>query len=75
MSNFLILLLVQAPDFSKACIAKQLLQRWRETLDSQCIAFPISSLAKVRLSSYFTAGLGETFHLPPHVEQALQATP
>lgn len=73
VSNFLVLLLIQAPDFNKASMAKQLLHRWRETLDSQCTVFPITSLAKVRLSSYYSVGLGETFQLPPHVEDALRS--
>lgn len=73
VSNFLVLLLIQAPDFNKASMAKLLLHRWRETLDSQCTVFPITSLAKVRLSSYYSVGLGETFQLPPHVEDALRS--
>lgn len=75
ISNFLILLLVQAPDYPKACIAKQIVKRWREILDSHRSSFPISSLAQVRLASYYSIGLEETFHLPPHVQQAIQESP
>lgn len=68
------LLLVQAPDFSKAVKAKQLLARWRQTLEHQSRVFPMSSLARVRLVAYYAVGLDETFHLPPHVQQALKET-
>ena len=66
------LLLVQAPDFAKAVRAKRLLSEWRQVLDFQNQAFPNLLLAKVRLGSYYYVGLGETFYLPPHVQQALQ---
>ena len=69
------LLLVQAPDFDKALRARRLLSKWRQILDFQNHAFPSLLLAKVRLSSYYYVGLGETFYLPPHVQQALQDEP
>ncbi|CAH0056140.1 unnamed protein product [Clonostachys solani] len=72
MSNFLMLLLVQAPDFGKAVEANRLLMKLKQVLDHQHRAFPLFLLAKARLGSYFYVGLDETFYLPPHVQQALQ---
>lgn len=72
MSNFLMLLLVQAPDFGKAVEANRLLMKWKQVLDHHHRAFPPFLLAKARLGSYYYVGLDEAFYLPPHVHQALQ---
>ncbi|KAJ3539112.1 hypothetical protein NM208_g5620 [Fusarium decemcellulare] len=72
ISNFLTLLLVQAPDFPRAAKAKALLEKWRQLLRYQHKTFPPFLLAKLQLDCYYWNGLGETFHLSAHVHQALQ---
>lgn len=75
ISNFFTLLLVQAPDLPRAVKAKALLEKWRQLLRYQHRAFPLFLLAKLQLDCYYWNGLGETFHLSAHVQQALQQDP
>ena len=70
-SNFLVLLIVQAPNAHCAMRAKQLLEIWNQTLTARCTLCPMVRLGMLRLNSLNSAGLSETFHLPLHVEQAL----
>lgn len=72
MSNFLTLLLVQAPTAENVPRAKFMLESWRQTLRHQSKAFPILRLAMARLNSFYWGGLAETFCLPPHVQDAVQ---
>lgn len=71
LSNFLMVLLVQAPSTENAVRAKQTLDRWRRNIRTKSQAFPVLSLARVRLDSYYWAGLSETFYLPSHVQEVI----
>lgn len=72
LSNFLTLLLVQAPSAEGARRARWMLEGWRDTLRHQSRAFPILRLAMARLNAfYWGGGLGETFCLPPHVQDVV----
>ncbi|KAF4993339.1 hypothetical protein FDECE_13454 [Fusarium decemcellulare] len=72
VSNFMMLLLIQAPNLTKAIKAKELLLTWRRILDYRYKAFRPFAPAKFRLGAYYQKGLENTFILPPHVDQALQ---
>ena len=72
VSNFLMVLLVQAPSSENALKAKQMLENWRCVLRDQSKAFPLLLLAMTRLNGFYWAGLSETFCLPQHVQEVLQ---
>lgn len=72
VSNFLMVLLVQAPSSENALKAKQMLENWRRVLRDQSKAFPLLLLAMTRLNGFYWAGLSETFCLPLHVQEVLQ---
>ncbi|KAJ6439315.1 fungal specific transcription factor [Purpureocillium lavendulum] len=72
VSNFLMVLLVQAPSSENALKAKQMLENWRRVLRDQSKAFPLLLLAMTRLNGFYWAGLSETFLLPQHVQEVLQ---
>ncbi|KAJ4144221.1 hypothetical protein LMH87_003111 [Akanthomyces muscarius] len=71
ISNFLTVLLVQAPTAENAPRAKWMLESWRQTLRYQSKAFPILRLAMARLNAFYWGGLAETFCLPPHVQEVV----
>ncbi|KAF9888663.1 hypothetical protein FE257_008421 [Aspergillus nanangensis] len=72
ISNFIVLLLVQAPTASHAIRSKQLLDTWTHHLRCQLKNHEgVMTLAIVRLSSLQTGGLGRQFHLPSHVIEQL----
>lgn len=75
VSNFLTLLLVQAPDFLRAVKANDLLGKWRNLLRYGHKTFPHFLWAKLQLDGYYFNGLDKTFHLTPHVLQAVQQNP
>jgi hypothetical protein len=66
-SNFIVLLVVQAPNVQHAAKAKQLLDMWSQTLKERYHACPMVRLGVLRLNSFNLAGLSETFYLPSHV--------
>jgi hypothetical protein len=70
-SNFVVLLVVQAPNVQHAAKAKQLLDMWSQTLKERYHVCPMVRLGVLRLNSFNLAGLSETFYLPSHVEQVL----
>lgn len=70
-SNFIVLLLVQAPNAQYAAKAKQFLDVWSNMLKDQSRMCPMLRLGMVRLNALQSAGLSQTFDLPPHVEQVL----
>ena len=71
MSNFVTLLLVQAPNKVRAAKAKSLRQLWLRSLQRQykqdCSLF---TLGLVRLSTWPLQDLGQYFNLPLHVSNA-----
>ncbi|KAM3450760.1 hypothetical protein MY3296_005813 [Beauveria thailandica] len=71
ISNFLTVLLVQAPTAENTPRAKWMLESWRQTLRYQSKAFPILRLAMARLNAFYWGGLAETFCLPPHVQEVV----
>ncbi|PGH10712.1 hypothetical protein AJ79_05303 [Helicocarpus griseus UAMH5409] len=71
ISNFMMLLLVQAPTKDHAVRAKRLVYLWRQTLRTQSQGCELMNLALVRLDGLLSTGLGRNFHLPKHVKEAL----
>lgn len=69
VSNFLMLLLVQAPNATHAIRGKQLVESWLQVLRCQSQSFPLVKLGLARLDALQWAGLAETFVLPPHVQE------
>ena len=63
---------MQAPDVGTAARARALLARWQHILLYRHRSFPLFTLAKARLDTYYCSGLGETFNLPGHVVQAVR---
>jgi hypothetical protein len=52
--------------------ARALLAKWQHIVLYRHKSFPLFTLAKARLDAYYWNGLGETFNLPAHVQQAVQ---
>ncbi|KAK9422899.1 putative Zn(2)-C6 fungal-type domain-containing protein [Seiridium unicorne] len=73
ISNFIIILLIQAPtvDMSKEMLA--LLARWVVVLREQCILFGQMQLGLIHLDSIFRLGMEKALRLPPHVKAAVEA--
>ena len=71
ISNFLMLLLVQAPNVAHAIRGKHLVDSWLQVLRCQSQSFPLVKLGLARLDALHWAGLGNTFVLPLHVQQAI----
>ncbi|KAJ5574416.1 hypothetical protein VI817_005035 [Penicillium citrinum] len=70
VSNFLMLLLVQAPNISHATRGKYLVESWLQVLRCQSQSFSLVKLGLARLDALHWAGLEDTFVLPPHVHEA-----
>ena len=70
VSNFLMLLLVQAPTISHATRGKYLVESWLQVLRCQSQSFSLVKLGLARLDALHWAGLEDTFVLPPHVHEA-----
>lgn len=70
-SNFVVLLVVQAPNVQHAAKSKQLLDMWSHILKERYHTCPLVRLGVLRLNSFNLAGLSQTFYLPSHVEQVL----
>ncbi|PLB53502.1 fungal-specific transcription factor domain protein [Aspergillus steynii IBT 23096] len=73
-SNFMILLLVQAPSANHAMRAHRILRMWRQTIRSQSQGNEWMKLALVRLDGPHWKGLDQTYYLPKHVREVLEAT-
>ncbi|KAJ5115503.1 hypothetical protein NUU61_001262 [Penicillium alfredii] len=71
ISNFLMLLLVQAPNIAHATRGKSLVDSWLQVLRCQSQSFPLVKLGLARLDALHWAGLSETFALPPQVEEVI----
>lgn len=67
----MVLLIVQAPSAHAAEKAKNSLDVWTRTLRAQCRTCSVARLGMLRLNTFELAGLAQTFHLAPHVEQGL----
>lgn len=74
VSNFLMLLLVQAPNSAHASRAKHLVESWLQVLRCQSQCFPLVKLGLARLDALQWAGLDATFVLPPHVQEVIGTT-
>lgn len=71
ISNYLMLLLVQAPNLAHAIRGKHLVDSWLHVLRCQSQSFPLVKLGLARLDALHWTGLGNTFVLPLHVQEAL----
>ncbi|KAH8900553.1 hypothetical protein GQ53DRAFT_592026, partial [Thozetella sp. PMI_491] len=72
ISNFNLLLLVQAPNFQVAGEMVTVLIRWIMILRDQSITFTFIRLGLLRLDSLLWLGLEKSFRLPSHVKAVLQ---
>ncbi|KAL4804171.1 hypothetical protein BDV18DRAFT_166301 [Aspergillus unguis] len=70
VSNFMLLLLVQAPSPEHAIRAKKLVYSWQQTIQSQSRGWEMMDLGLIRLNGPLGMGLTNTFHLPLHIRQA-----
>lgn len=66
VTNFMMLLLVQAPTKDYAVRAKSLVDLWRETLQNLSKSSPMMNLGLVRLNGPLWAGLSTNYNLPRH---------
>ncbi|KAI9925600.1 hypothetical protein AWENTII_012739 [Aspergillus wentii] len=71
VSNFTMLLLVQAPNSERAVKGKHLVDSWLRVLRCQSLSFPLVKLGLTRLDAMHWAGLGQTFVLPQHVQDVV----
>ncbi|GIK07680.1 hypothetical protein Aspvir_003346 [Aspergillus viridinutans] len=67
VSNFTMLLLVQAPNADRAVKGKHLVESWLRGLRCQSQSFPMMKLGLTRFDAMHWAGLAQTFLLPQHV--------
>ncbi|KAH8687035.1 fungal-specific transcription factor domain-containing protein [Ilyonectria robusta] len=75
ISNFILLLLVQAPTSKVAGELLAILARWIMILRDQSVTFTFIRLGLLRLDSVLWVGLENSFRFPAHVKQALQNDP
>lgn len=73
VSNFLLLLLIQAPNADRALKGKQLVESWLRVLRCQSQSFPMMKLGLTRLDAVHWVGLEQTFVLPGHVAEVIQS--
>ncbi|KAL5337260.1 hypothetical protein BJX70DRAFT_409399 [Aspergillus crustosus] len=74
VSNFLLLLLVQAPSKEHAERAKKLGYMWQQALQSQSRGWDLMDLGLVRLNAPLGMGLANSFYLPSHIKQVFETT-
>ncbi|KAL4992187.1 hypothetical protein BDW68DRAFT_197392 [Aspergillus falconensis] len=72
VSNFMLLLLVQAPGKEHAIRAKRLVYGWQQALRSQSRGWNMMDLGLVRLHGPLGLGLGNAFWLPDHVREVVE---
>ncbi|KAL3481316.1 fungal-specific transcription factor domain-containing protein [Aspergillus californicus] len=75
VSNFMLLLLVQAPSKEHAARAKKLVYAWQHALQSQSRGWDMMDLGLVRLNGLLGMGLKSAFYLPVHVRETLDGLP
>ncbi|KAL4912692.1 hypothetical protein BDW62DRAFT_216120 [Aspergillus aurantiobrunneus] len=73
VSNFMLLLLVQAPTKEHALRAKRLVYMWQQALRSQGRGWDVMDLGLIRLNGPLGMGLANTYYLPLHVREALDS--
>ncbi|KAJ9252879.1 transcriptional regulator family: Fungal Specific TF [Paecilomyces variotii] len=73
MSNFVVLLLIQAPTEARAAKARRLVDRWRKVLRLQSRYHEQMNLGMLRLDAMHWIGLDETFKLSSRVDNAIHA--
>ncbi|KAF9887206.1 hypothetical protein FE257_010460 [Aspergillus nanangensis] len=71
VSNFILLLLVQAPTRDHALRAKHLLDMWRQCLRTKAQGCEFLRLALIRVDGPHWTGLARNYYLPKHVKEAL----
>lgn len=71
VSNFTMLLLVQAPNAERAVKGKHLVDSWLRVLRTQSLSFSLMKLGLTRLDAMHWVGLGQTFVLPQHVQDII----
>ncbi|KAL4860479.1 hypothetical protein BDV12DRAFT_209349 [Aspergillus spectabilis] len=71
VSNFMVLLLVQAPTKEHAVRAKKLVYMWQQALQNQSNGWDMMDLGLVRLNGPLSMGLANAFFLPQHVREYL----
>ncbi|PYI03562.1 hypothetical protein BO78DRAFT_374862 [Aspergillus sclerotiicarbonarius CBS 121057] len=74
LSNFALLLVVQAPTKDHALRAKARLDLWRHTLRNHSTGCRMMDLGLIRLDGPLWAGLASNYYLPRHVKDALDAS-
>ncbi|KAI0150166.1 hypothetical protein GGR57DRAFT_199235 [Xylariaceae sp. FL1272] len=73
ISNFVLLLLVQAPTAEMAKVTLAALLRWVIVLREQCILFEQMQLGLLRLDAVFQVGMEKALRFPAHVKSAFQS--
>lgn len=73
MSNFVLLLLVQAPSIEHAVRAKKLVHSWQQALQSQSRGWDLMDLGLIRLNGPLGMGLSNIYSLPLHIRQAIDS--
>ncbi|KAL6233711.1 hypothetical protein BDW75DRAFT_251855 [Aspergillus navahoensis] len=73
VSNFMLLMLIQAPGKEHAIRAKRLVYGWQQALRSQSRAWNMMDLGLVRLHGPLGLGLGNAFWLPDHVRDVVES--
>ncbi|RJE25737.1 hypothetical protein PHISCL_01925 [Aspergillus sclerotialis] len=71
VSNYIMLLLVQAPTKDHAVRANRLLCLWRQALRSQSGGCALMLPALTRLDELYSTGLSRNYYLPKHVKELL----
>ncbi|KAL2834573.1 hypothetical protein BJY01DRAFT_239150 [Aspergillus pseudoustus] len=75
VSNFMMILLVQAPTKEHAVRAKKLVYMWQHALQSQGNGWDMMDLGLVRLNGPLSMGLANVFYLPAHLTKIPKVTP
>ncbi|KAL4784146.1 fungal-specific transcription factor domain-containing protein [Aspergillus varians] len=75
VSNFVLLLLVQAPTKEHAVRAKRLVYMWQQALRSQGRGWDVMDLGLIRLNGPLGLGLTKTYYLPLHIREVLESVP
>ncbi|KAL3433271.1 hypothetical protein BDV09DRAFT_197000 [Aspergillus tetrazonus] len=73
VSNFMLLLLIQAPSKEHAIRSKRLVYGWQQALRSQSRNWNMMDLGLVRLHGPLGLGLGNAFWLPDHVREVIES--
>lgn len=71
MSNFVLLLLIQAPTTQHAKESKIIADTWRRTLRFQSKSCEQMNLGMLRLDAIYWSGMEKSFIVEPHVKGVL----